>query len=313
MGAVEGPRVSTEVSTEVSTDGTRWLVTGARGQLGHDLVAALAGSDVTAYGRQELDLTDESSVRSRIRAWLDGGDGPAVVLNAAAYTAVDAAETDEATAQVVNGDAPGWIATELRGRGRMVQVSTDYVFAGDASKPYAPGDPTGPRTAYGRTKLAGERAVLDSGCEAYVVRTAWVYSAAGANFVKTMLRLERELGTVSVVDDQWGSPTWTVPLAAGLIQLSGSTASPGIYHCAGSGQTTWYGFAQAIFDEVGADPSRVLPVSSAQFPRPAPRPAYSVLSTTGWAAAQLTPLVDWWVSLDTALGTAGAQFRASID
>ncbi len=288
---------------------TRWLVTGARGQLGHDLVAGLAGYDVTAYGRSELDLTDEVSVRTGVRAWLDGGDGPAVVLNAAAYTSVDAAETDEATALRVNGDAPGWLADELRGRGRLVHVSTDYVFAGDADTPYEPTDPTGPRTAYGRTKLAGERAVLDSGCDAYVVRTAWVYGVAGANFVKTMLRLERELGTVSVVDDQRGSPTWAVPLAAGLIELAGSTAPLGICHCAGAGQTTWFGFAQAIFDQAGADPARVLPVSSAGFVRPAPRPAYSVLSTAGWAAADLTPLPDWAASLDTAMATVGEQLR----
>ena len=160
----------------------------------------------------------------------------------------------------------------------LIHVSTDYVFPGDASRPYEPGDPTGPRTAYGRTKLAGERAVLSSSCQGYVVRTAWVYGATGSNFVRTTARLQRSHETVSVVDDQHGSPTWSADLARGLLELAGRTGQvpPGVLHCTNAGSTTWYGLARAVFSELGADPDRVRPCTSADFPRPAPRPGYSV-------------------------------------
>lgn len=271
----------------------RWLITGAHGQLGRDLVGQLAGQDVAALTRADLDLRQESAVRATVDRWLTAGSDDAVVVNTAAHTAVDAAETDEAAAAVVNADAPGWLAETVRGRGRLVQLSTDYVFAGDATTPYEPGDPPGPRTAYGRTKLAGERAVLAADPEAYVVRTAWVFAAHGTNFVRTMLRLESEHDTVRVVDDQRGSPTWTRHLAGGLVDLAGSGAPAGIYHCVGEGVATWQEVAAAVFEEVGADPGRVLPVSTAEFPRPAPRPAYSVLSTHAWIEAGLALLPSW--------------------
>ena len=192
---------------------TAWLVTGARGQLGHDLLAVLAdrtGDAVTAVGRAEMDLTDEESVRGAVRAWLGSVDADrAVVVNAAAYTAVDAAEDDEATALVVNGHAPGWLAEEMAGRGRLVHVSTDYVFDGTATEPYPVDAPTAPRSAYGRTKAAGERAVHQVDGDAVVVRTAWVYGRHGGNFVRTMTNLEAQRETISVVDDQIGSPTWS--------------------------------------------------------------------------------------------------------
>lgn len=272
---------------------TRWLVTGASGQLGRDLVRLLAGQDVYALTRRELDITDEEAVREVLGSWLAAGSDNAVVVNTAAYTAVDAAETDEATAAVVNAHAPGWIAEAVGDRARLIHVSTDYVFAGDATTPYEPDDPTGPRTAYGRTKLAGERAVLSANPDAYVVRTAWVYAAHGTNFVRTMLRLERERDTVQVVDDQRGSPTWSGHLAQGLIDLATAATPAGTYHCVGAGVATWRDVATAVFEAVGADASRVLPVSTAQFPRPAPRPAYSVLSTATWQAAGLDPLPPW--------------------
>lgn len=271
----------------------RWLVTGANGQLGRDLVQQLARQDVTALTRADLDLRDESSVRAFVGDWLAAGGDDAVVVNTAAYTAVDAAESDEATAAVVNGAAPGWLAETVRGRGRLIHLSTDYVFAGDATTPYEPHDPPGPRTAYGRTKLAGERAVLGAAPEVYVVRTAWVYAAHGSNFVRTMLRLEREQETVSVVDDQRGSPTWTHHLAEGVLELAGSNAPAGVYHCVGAGVATWRELAAAVFEAVGADPARVLPVSTAEHPRPAPRPAYSVLSTRAWTEAGLSALPPW--------------------
>jgi len=233
---------------------TRWLVTGAAGQLGSDLQRLLAGADVTAIDLPELDLTDGPAVADFVRNWAAGGSAaggsgpghPLVVVNAAAWTNVDGAEEHEDTAHRVNAEVPGYLAAAGATAGAtMIHISTDYVFAGDATVPYEVDAPVAPRSAYGRTKAAGERAVLDpatgSGAPAYVVRTAWVYGETGTNFVKTMVRLERERETVSVVDDQQGSPTWSRHLAAGLIELAGSNAPAGIYHCTGGGHTTWYG------------------------------------------------------------------------
>ncbi|MGY1857880.1 dTDP-4-dehydrorhamnose reductase [Modestobacter sp. SYSU DS0290] len=287
---------------------TAWLVTGAAGQLGTDLQRLLAGSDLTPLGRSQLDLTDEAQVRGVVGRWRDDavarGARP-VVLNAAAYTAVDAAETDEATAQRVNGEAPGWLAEELAGAGRLVHVSTDYVFAGDARTPYGVHDEPAPRTVYGRTKLAGERAVAAAGGDAVVVRTAWVYAAHGSNFVRTMLRLEAERDTVSVVADQTGSPTWSADLARGLVELAG-TPVRGVLHATNAGSTTWHGFAREVFALSGADPDRVLPLTTAEFPRPAPRPAWSVLDPAAWHAAGLSPLPAWQESLRACLAELGA-------
>lgn len=285
---------------------TAWLVTGARGQLGHDLLAVLAsrpGDVVTAVGRAEADLTDEASVRSTVRSWLDAATGDrAVLVNAAAYTAVDAAETDEETALVVNGHAPGWMAQELAGRGRLVHVSTDYVFDGSATEPYPVDAPLAPRSAYGRTKAAGERAVAAAGGDSVVVRTAWVYGRHGGNFVRTMTRLEAQNETISVVDDQIGSPTWSADLAEGLVALGAAEATvPPVLHYTDAGQVSWHGLAQAVFTELGADPERVLPTTSEAFVRPAPRPAYSVLDGSVWDAAGWTTRPDWRQALTEAM------------
>jgi dTDP-4-dehydrorhamnose reductase len=288
-----------------------WLVTGAGGQLGTDLQAVLAGADVTAVGRRRLDLTDETQVRSVVRRWRDDalarGARP-VVVNAAAYTAVDAAEEDEATAQLVNGAAPGWLAQELAGHGRLVHVSTDYVFDGSATAPYGVDDEPAPRTAYGRTKLTGERAVAAADGDAVVVRTAWVYAAHGSNFVRTMLRLEAERDTVSVVDDQTGSPTWSADLARGLVEAALSPAR-GLLHATNTGSTTWFGLARRVFELAGADPARVLPTTTEAFPRPAARPAYSVLDPASWTAAGLEALPPWSVSVQACLQRLGALSR----
>jgi dTDP-4-dehydrorhamnose reductase len=286
-----------------------WLVTGAGGQLGTDLQTVLgqrARDTVTALGRAELDLTDEQQVRAVVRRWLAGTSGRRPVLvNAAAYTAVDAAETDEATAQLVNGAAPGWLAQELAGRGRLVHVSTDYVFDGAAATPYGVQHEPAPRTAYGRTKLAGERAVAAVDGDAVVVRTAWVYAAHGSNFVRTMLRLEAERDTVSVVDDQTGSPTWSADLARGLVQAALSPAR-GLLHATNTGATTWFGLARLVFELAGADPARVLPTTTDAFPRPAPRPAYSVLDPASWTMAGLPALPPWPESVRACLEQLGA-------
>ena len=278
---------------------TRWLVAGASGMLGTDLVAALAsrGEAVTGLDRAGLDVTDAASVTDAITR-----HRPDVVVNCAAWTAVDDAEASEEQALAVNAGYADRLAAGCAAAGaRMVQVSTDYVFAGDAGRPYAEDDVPAPRTAYGRTKLAGERAVLDrlpgSG---YVVRTAWLYGAHGPNFVKTMIRLSDQRPTVDVVDDQRGQPTWTADVARQIIALIDSAARPGIYHATSGGQTTWYGLAREIFDLLGADPSRVRPVPSSAFPRPAQRPAYSVLGHGAWSGPGLAPIGDWRAALHSA-------------
>lgn len=287
----------------------RWLVTGSRGQLGTDLQAVLAGTDaeVLAVDVDELDITDSTAVSTAVADF-----APDVVVNAAAFTAVDAAEQNEDLAYRINATGPANLAVALaRSGGRLVHVSTDYVFAGDATIPYEVTDTPDPRSAYGRTKLAGELAVRELLPDtSHVVRTAWVYGATGANFVKTMARLERERETVSVVDDQRGSPTWSADLARALVELANSTAPAGILHCTGSGDTTWFGFTRAIFEELGADPGRVQPTTTDAFPRPAPRPAYSVLSDAAWCAAGLTPMPHWRDALHTAFAAAGDALRA---
>ncbi|WP_091294099.1 dTDP-4-dehydrorhamnose reductase [Amycolatopsis xylanica] len=283
------------------------LVPGGSGQLGTDL-AALANGDVkvTAMGSKDLDLTRTGDVIRVVTEFADAakdaGHRP-VVINAGAYTAVDKAETEEERAFAVNADGPRVLAAACSARRvPLVHVSTDYVFPGDASRPYEVTDPIGPRSAYGRTKAAGEDAVLGSGARAWIVRTGWVYGKTGHNFVRTMVRLEGERDTVSVVDDQRGAPTSSADLAAGLLELAGriveGEAPAGrVLHCTGAGETTWFGFARAIFEAIGADPERVKPCTSADFPSPVARPAYSVLSNASWAEAGLTPLRHWQEAL----------------
>jgi dTDP-4-dehydrorhamnose reductase len=286
----------------------KWLITGARGQLGTDLQHVLTGStdEVLAVGHAELDVADARRVARCIADFL-----PDIVVNAAAYTAVDAAETDEDAAFRVNASAPAALATALAVHGgRLIHLSTDYVFSGDAHRPYDVGDDTGPRSAYGRTKLAGEQAVREVLPErSQIVRTAWLYGAHGPNFIKTIVRLEAERDTISVVDDQHGSPTWSMHLARGVVELGRSSAPAGIYHCTAVGGTTWWGFARAIFEERGADPARVLPITTDAFPRPAPRPAYSVLSDVAWRAAGLAPMPPWRAALGDAFESVVGAVR----
>ncbi|WP_086825791.1 dTDP-4-dehydrorhamnose reductase [Allokutzneria sp. NRRL B-24872] len=295
------------------------LVPGGRGQLGADIsaLAETAGAGfVHAPGSAELDITDAEAVADAVSSLAttarDAGLRP-VVINAAAYTAVDAAETDEARALEVNGDGPRNLAAACaEQRVRLLHVSTDYVFPGDATSPYEPADATEPRTAYGRTKLAGERAVLDSGAEAWVVRTAWVYGAVGGNFVKTMAKLEAQRDKLTVVGDQVGCPTWSADLARGLLELAALAEGPKqrVLHAAGGGETSWYGFARAVFEELGADPTRISPCTTADFPRPAPRPAYSVLSPRAWQEAGLSPLRPWREALAAAFAEHGEALRS---
>lgn len=288
--------------------GPRWLVTGAGGMLGHDLRAVLTAGDQwhTAVTRTDLDLTDAAAVAAMVA-------GHDVVVNAAAWTDVDGAETDEAAATAVNGAGVANLARACAETGAyLLHVSTDYVFAGDADRPYPEDAPTAPVNAYGRSKLAGEEAVRRLLPQrGYLVRTAWLYGAHGPNFVATMLRLAVERDRLDVVDDQLGQPTWSYALAERLVELGvaarSGRAPAGAYHATSSGQTTWYGLAREVFARSGLDPDRIRPTTSDRFPRPARRPAYSVLGHDRWATAGLAPLPDWRVGLAAALPTLACR------
>lgn len=276
---------------------TRWLVVGAGGQLGTHLMRLL-GPCATGLGRAELDVTVPSSVRAALDSVR-----PDVVINAAGYTAVDAAEHEEDRAYAVNATAVGTLADACSGVGaRLIHVSTDYVFDGNASRPYEVSDEPGPQTCYGRTKLAGERLALAAG--ATVVRTAWVYGGPGPNFVDTMLGLAATRPSVDVVDDQIGSPTWVRDLAAALIAVPDEA---GLVHFANSGTASWYELARAVFSLAGHDPSRVRPVSSEAFVRPARRPPWSVLSTSSWTALGMPTPRPWIDALRECLAAKADQ------
>ncbi|MFE0256833.1 dTDP-4-dehydrorhamnose reductase [Streptomyces sp. NPDC059010] len=280
----------------------KWLVTGAGGMLGHDTVAELhaRGERVTGLDHAALDITSPSSVDHALAA-----QHPDVVVNCAAYTAVDDAEKNEERALRVNGDGPRLLARACAAHGaRLIHVSTDYVFAGDARTPYSEDDPPGPRTAYGRTKLAGERGVLDElPAASAIMRVAWLYGAHGRSFVRTMIELETSRTTVDVVDDQHGQPTWTADVATTIADLGprvGADAS-GVLHATNSGEATWYDLAREVFRLLGADPDRVRPVTSEAFPRPAPRPAYTVLAHRRRQELGLARARDWRTALHEAL------------
>ncbi|WP_432482792.1 dTDP-4-dehydrorhamnose reductase [Kineococcus esterisolvens] len=267
----------------------RWVVTGATGMLGTDVVAALRerGEDVAPLGRADLDVTDLAACR-RAAAGAD------VVVNCAAHTAVDAAETEEAAAFAVNAVGARNLALAAAGAGaRLVHVSTDYVFDGEANEPYAPDVPQAPRSAYGRTKAAGEWAVAASGADALVLRTAWLYGAHGPCFPKTMARVGAERGALSVVDDQVGQPTWTVDVARLALDLVAVAAPAGTYHAVSAGRCSWFRFAGAVLASAGLGRVALEPVTSAEFVRPAPRPAFSVLDTSNLAPVGVEPIGDW--------------------
>jgi dTDP-4-dehydrorhamnose reductase len=284
---------------------TRWLITGAGGALGTDLATLLDGADVAALDRSGLDLTDPD-----LPGRLDELR-PEIVINAAAYTKVDDAETDEAAATRVNADGPGRLAAWCaHNAARLIHVSTDYVFAGDATTPYPVDAPTSPLSAYGRSKLAGEHQVRRAGGDCHVVRTAWLYGSTGTNFVRTIGSRLLQGQPVRVVNDQRGAPTWTYPLAEALLGLAGSDAEPGVWHCSAAGDASWYDVAMAVAAELGVDPALVSPTTSTEFRRPAARPAYSVLSNAKWAAAGLPMLPDWRPMLASAL--ADPRVRATL-
>jgi dTDP-4-dehydrorhamnose reductase len=262
----------------------RLLVTGAAGMLGRDVAAAAeaAGHDLTALSRGELDVTDADAVHAAIR-----DARPAAVINCAAWTDVDGAEASEDEAAAVNGAGAGIVAAAAAAAGALtVHVSSDYVFDGRASSPYPEDAPTVPLSAYGRSKLAGEHAVAKAERHA-IVRSSWLFGVHGGNFVATMLRLGAERDEVTVVDDQVGCPTFTGHLGRALVEVAERDLR-GTLHVAGGGFCSWWELARATFEEAGID-CRVLPGSTADLRRPAPRPAYSVLGSTRGDAPALPP------------------------
>ncbi|MFC5181892.1 dTDP-4-dehydrorhamnose reductase [Actinomadura harenae] len=280
----------------------KWLVTGARGMLGTDLVAHLegtgagsdteSGADVVALGRADLDVCDPGAVKEAVAA-----HRPDVVVNCAAWTNVDAAETDPRVFDA-NHLAVARLADACAATGaRLVQISSDYVFPGH--EPYDEDDETAPINEYGFSKMWGEEAAREHELT-YVVRTAWLYGAHGGNFVATMARLAAEREFVDVVDDQHGQPTWTADLAGQIVRLVTSGAPYGIYHGTNAGETTWHGLAREVFTLLGHDPDRVRATTSDRFPRPARRPMISVLRHGAWERAGLEPMRDWRDALHAA-------------
>lgn len=278
----------------------RVLVIGCNGQLGSALMPVLARNRslaVLGIDYPDIDIADPHSIDL-----VFGGFDPDFVINCAAYTAVDDAETNEDAAMRINGLGPRYLADECRKSGTwMVHVSTDYVFDGSATSPYAEDETPSPASAYGRTKLAGDQAVQELlPASHYLIRTAWLYGLQGSNFVKTMLRLEKERDTVSVVTDQVGQPTYAADLATQIGLLLDRHPAPGTYHGTNSGEVSWFEFTREIFRLAGADPDRVLPTTSADFVRPAPRPAYSVLGHDRWMQEGLPEMRPWREALQQA-------------
>ena len=275
------------------------LVPGRTGQVGWELQSALAPlGTVIALDRDQMDLANPDSIRRAIRE-----HKPQIIVNAAAYTAVDKAESEPEPAMLINGVAPGILAEEARRLGAvLVHYSTDYVFDGTKKQPYIEDDPPHPLSEYGRSKLAGEQAIASSGATHLIFRTSWVYAARGQNFVRTMLRLGRERSELRIVDDQVGAPTWARFIAEATAQVlrqlgDGHKAignRAGIYNLTATGATSWYGFASAIFAEakarLGVTPPKLIPITTAEYPLPARRPANSRLDNSKLAAAfGLTP------------------------
>jgi dTDP-4-dehydrorhamnose reductase len=271
----------------------RLAITGAAGMLGQAVTATaerlghdVAGFDIAGGEHEVLDITDAQATQRALAA-----AEPQAVINCAAYTNVDGAESDEERARELNGAAAGHVAAAAAAAGaKVVHLSTDYVFDGSKREPYAESDPTNPQSAYGRTKLAGELAVAEAAPDHAIVRTAWLYGAGGPNFVETMLRLAGERDEVSVVTDQVGCPTWTGHLAEALLEIA-ERPDTGLFHCCGAGTCSWYDFTVEIFDRAGVK-CRVRPTTTDAFPRPARRPAYSVMVSERPEAPVLPPWPD---------------------
>jgi dTDP-4-dehydrorhamnose reductase len=283
------------------------LLAGCAGQLGRELKRSLAClGEVIACDRRQLDLAQADSLRAAVRAM-----GPTVIVNAAAYTAVDKAEAEPAAADAINALAPGILAEEAKRMGALlIHYSTDYVFDGTKATAYTEDDTPAPLSAYGRSKLAGERAIVAAGARHLIFRTSWVFGLHGANFMKTMLRLGKERDELRVVGDQVGAPTWTRHLAdVAALTLARKEIPDGLYHLAAAGETSWHGYAEAIFAEAQRsglmEKSPVVHrIASADYPLPAPRPANSRLDCTKFRRDFGLALPDWRTGLADCLADA---------
>ncbi len=310
----------------------RILLTGRNGQIGADLEGLLAlFGEVIALDITELDLANMDAVRRAVRE-----HRPGLIVNAAGYTAVDKAESEPGLAQTVNAEAPGVLAEEARKIGAgIVHYSTDYVFDGSKGAPYVESDPTNPTSLYGRTKQAGERKIQEAGVPYLIFRTSWIYATRGRNFLLTILRLASEREELRIVNDQVGAPTWSRMVAAGTVQILSRVLSPerrlsrmqessGVYHLTAAGQTSWYEFARAIVEECSAAAGlgpwfasatsgrpfavkRILAISTSEYPTPARRPPYSVLSNARVAEVFGVRLPDWRTQLQLAIRDAKEQ------
>ena len=278
-----------------------WLIIGGSGQLGISVSQELDkhGIAYAAWSSKDLDITQSAITNAAIEKL-----SPKVVINCAAWTDVDGAESHEIEASRINSEGPEnlALATKLC-NSNLIHVSTDFVFSGEGQTPWQTKDETNPQTAYGRTKAQGESRVIATYPESsFIVRTAWLYSPWGKNFAKTMTRLAiKGEGEVRVVNDQVGQPTSAMDLAKLLVELGLSNSQTGIYHGTNSGQATWFEFAQEIFKLAGIDVGRITPVSSSDYPRPAKRPSYSVLSHDSWTSTSVKPLRDWRIALADAM------------
>lgn len=273
----------------------RYVVVGAHGMLGSDLVQVLQGREVVAFSHRELDITDIQSVSSAINS-------DDVVFNCAAFTRVDDAELHETEAFEINAIGVQNLAQICnKTNSRLLTISSDYVFSGNSKTPYSEKTPTAPISAYGRSKAAGEKLAIASHPKgAFIVRSAWMYGEHGANFAQTMLNLASQKDNWEVVNDQFGQPTWSMDLAHKLVELTDSNSPAGIYHATNTGETTWFDFAREVLSEAGLDPERITPTDSASFIRPAPRPAYSVLGQAHWKDVGLEPMRNWKSALKAA-------------
>ncbi len=272
------------------------LITGCNGQLGNEMqVQARLHPEFTYHFTDvaELDITDEAAINRFVDE-----HGVDCIVNCAAYTAVDKAEADESFCNLLNHIAPGYLAQAMGCRGgSMIQVSTDYVFDGTHHTPYCEDEPTCPASAYGRTKLAGEQAVARHCPQCMIVRTAWLYSTYGNNFVKTMLRLGREKDSLGVIFDQVGTPTYARDLAVAIFAALRQGIVPGIYHFSNEGVTSWYDFTKAIHRIAGIDGCHVRPLHTSEYPTPAARPHYSVLDKTKIKQTYGLEIPHWEASL----------------
>lgn len=283
------------------------LLTGAAGQLGHELFRSLAPhGDVIARSHAELDLADPDALAAGVRAVR-----PAIIVNAAAYTAVDRAESEPDRAHAINARAPALLAEEAKRIGAiLLHYSTDYVFDGESRSPYREDAPTAPLNVYGASKLRGEEAIKAIGSHALVFRTSWVYAARGANFLLTIKRLAAECPELRIVADQIGTPNWARTLAEATGRVVGLGAHmmrdrSGVYHLSSAGSASWFDFARAIVGDVVKP--RVVPITTAEFPRPARRPAYAVLDTSKFQSAFGFALPGWRAELERCAQSIAAQ------